>query len=96
MTKNTQTRRIEFSSSFNKQLKAAPREIKVAFLETLQLFREEPDHALLRNHTLKEKFTGHRSIDITEDWRAVFKESLSGARKVVTFHLLGTHKELYG
>ena len=88
--------RIEFTPFFDKQRKAAPLEIKEAFLETLALFPAHPDHPTLRNHPLKEKFAGLRSIDVTEDWQAVFKETYAGERKLITFHMIGTHHELYG
>jgi addiction module RelE/StbE family toxin len=88
--------RIEYTPFFNKQRKSVPLEIKEAFRETLALFLDEPNHPTLRNHALKEKFAGYRSIDITADWRAVFRETYAGIRKVVTFHMIGTHQELYG
>jgi addiction module RelE/StbE family toxin len=87
---------VKFTPFFDKQRKAAPLEIKEAFLETVLLLVEDEYHPALRNHPLKGKFAGYRSINVTEDWRALFKESLSGKKKFVTFHLLGTHKELYG
>ena len=87
--------RIEFTPLFTKQRKAAPLEVKQALLDTLELFLADPLNPFLRNHALKEKFAGFRSIDVTEDVRAVFKEEQSGERKVITFHLLGTHDELY-
>ena len=88
--------RIEFTDDFNKQRKVAPLEIKEAFRETLALFLEDSHHPFLRNHPLKEKFAGYRSIDVTDDWRAVFKESSTRDRVLITFHLIGTHQELYG
>jgi len=87
--------RIEFAPLFTKQRKTAPVEIKEAFLDTLELFLEDPTNPFLRNHPLREKFAGFRSIDVTDDLRAVFKEEQSGERKVITFHMLGTHDELY-
>jgi addiction module RelE/StbE family toxin len=96
MTKNIYNLRIEFSTAFNKQLKKAPREIKIAFQELLLLFRENTNDPTLRNHPLKEKFAGYRSINITDDWRAVFKERYVGKQRVVTFHMIGTHQQLYG
>ncbi len=87
--------RIEFTPFFEKQRKAAPLEIRQAFLETLSLFIDDSDHSTLRNHALKENFAGYRSIDVTEDWRAVFKETNAGEWKVITFHMIGTHKDLY-
>lgn len=86
---------IEYTSIFSKQRKAAPIAIKQAFLEASTLFLEDPDHPFLRNHPLKKKFTGYRSIDVTGDWRAVFKENIVGGKKIVIFHMLGTHNQLY-
>lgn len=88
--------RIEFTSFFDKQRKATPPEVKKAFRETLTLFLEDPDHPSLRNHALKGKLAGYRSINVTQDYRVVFKETQAGERKVITFHMIGTHEELYG
>src|SRR3954464_15289437 len=93
--KNTNIPDVKFLDAFNTQLSKAPEEILEAFFDTLQLFLVEPDHPYLRNHALKEKFAGLRSIDITPDARAVFKETRRGEQRVITFHMVGTHKELY-
>jgi addiction module RelE/StbE family toxin len=92
MTKTIQAPRVEFSVFFNKQLTAAPREIRVAFLETLQLYRDDPDHPSLRNHALKDKYAGFRSVDVTGDWRALYRRE----RERIIFVELGTHDQLYG
>ena len=84
--------RIEFAPLFNKQRKAAPLEIKKAFQDTLALFIVEPDHPSLRNHPLKDKFAGVRSIDVSGDWRALYRRE----RKRIIFVELGTHDQLYG
>jgi addiction module RelE/StbE family toxin len=84
--------RIEFAPFFNKQRQAAPLEIKKEFLETLALFLVNPDHPSLRDHALKEKFAGYRSIDVTDDWRALYRQE----RGRIIFVALGTHDELYG
>ena len=68
------TPRIEFTPLFTKQRKAAPLEIKQAFRDALQLFVENPYHEALRNHPLTGKYAGFRSIDVTEDWRALYRE----------------------
>lgn len=86
------TLRIEFAPLFTKQRKAAPVAIKQAFRETLELFAEDPHHPSLRNHALRGKFQDLRSIDITEDWRAVYREE--GERFL--FVDIGTHETLYG
>lgn len=87
---------VEFSDRFERKLQEVPDEIKAAFADALDLFIEEPNHPTLRNHPLKKKHVGFRSIDVTGDVRAVFKEVQIAERIVIKFHLLGTHKELYG
>ena len=86
---------IKYSPNFNIQRKAAPLEIKEAFADSFELFLAEPYHSSLRNHALKGKFAGFRSINISDDWRALFKETRSGNRIIIIFHLIGTHKQLY-
>ena len=86
---------IEFSDNFNKQRKAAPGYIKVVFRETLELFLEDPNHPHLRNHALRKELATYRSINITENWRAIFKEVRSGTKKTIIFHMIGTHEQLY-
>lgn len=84
--------RIEFSPIFNKRRNAASVEIKKAFLETFSLFLVEPFHPSLRNHPLKGRYAGFRSIDVTDDWRALYRIE---AERII-FVELGTHQELYG
>lgn len=86
---------IKYNSLFNKQRKAAPLNIKIAFRETLELFLDNPDHPSLRNHALREKYSGFRSIDVTDDWRALFKIRATKLKITITFHILGTHTQLY-
>src|SRR3954463_12182464 len=68
------TPRIEFAPLFNKQRTAAPIEIKQALRETLELFLENPMHEALRNHWLTEEYAGTWSIDVTADWRALYRK----------------------
>lgn len=94
--KNESTPRIKYTALFNKQLKEAPLEIKIALKEARELFLDNPNHPHLRNHTLREQFSGYRSIDVTSDWRALFKIQESKTQTIITFHILGTHTQLYG
>lgn len=87
--------RIEFTELFNKQRNAAPHEIKIAFREVLAVFLEDSSYPQLRNHPLKGKLSGYRSIDVTDDWRALFKQTQTTKQKIITFHKLGTHQTLY-
>lgn len=86
---------IEYTVLFNKQLKNALLDIKIAFKESRELFLDNPNHPNLRNHALREKYAGYRSIDVTGDWRALFKIRKSKLKTVITFHILGTHTQLY-
>jgi addiction module RelE/StbE family toxin len=87
---------IEYSERFNKQRKVVPLEIKIAFVEVQDLFMEDPNHPSLRNHALKGRLAGYRSIDVAEDYRVLYKSISKGKRRVVRFHMIGNHKELYG
>ena len=46
----------------------------------------------LNNHKLSGEYEGYRSINITGDWRAVYKLI---DRDTIVFVDLGTHSELY-
>lgn len=86
---------VEFSSQFNAQRKAAPLEIKVAFREVLEIFLVDPQNDALGNHsldTLGKKFFGVWSIDVTGDWRALYR--IKGNK--IIFTSLGTHDQFYG
>lgn len=92
MINEAQKERIEFSPIFIKRLASAPGEIKRAFREALELFSENPSHAALRSHLLTKKYAGIRSIDVTDDWRALYRKE----RERIIFVDLGTHDHLYG
>ena len=84
--------RIEFAPLFTKQRKAAPLEIKQAFRDALDLFSENPNHEALRNHPLTGKYQDFRSIDVTEDYRALYRTE----PERIIFVEIGTHEQLYG
>lgn len=66
-----------------------------ALADTLEFFAVDPNHPGLHNHALSGKYAGYRSINVTDDWRAIFREERSGEATVVKFSQIGTHKELY-
>ena len=84
-------KRIDYSKSFDKQLRKAPFKIKIAFRTRLKLFLQDLFSSQLLNHALVGKYLGFRSINITGDWRVVYKEE----KNVIIFLLLGTHSQLY-
>jgi addiction module RelE/StbE family toxin len=57
---------------------------------------KEPLERGLNNHPLRDEWTGYRSIDITADYRAIYKEVREGKELNAYFIALGNHQELYG
>ena len=86
---------IKFSGRFRKQHDKANEKIRKAFHKRLSLFRQNPLDPQLRNHPLKGSYKGHRSINITGDWRAIYCKSKIEDGEIIIFELLGTHSELY-
>ena len=60
------------------------------------LFSKNPNNPSLHNHALRDEWQGYRSINITNDVRALYKEVQIGQGNVAYFVTVGTHKELYG
>lgn len=74
MIRKRNNKRIEFSPIFKNKLNNVPLEIKIAFRDSLETFLENSHHKSLRNHLLTNEYAGIRSIDVTGDWRALFRE----------------------
>lgn len=87
---------IKYSPAFFKKLKKADIRIKKSVKKRIVLFSKNPHDSQLNNHSLKRKYKGYRSINITADWRALYTEKQEGKDAVAYFSLLGTHRELYG
>lgn len=85
--------KVKFTKKFGKQYDKSPQKVKVAFKNRLVLFLKNNNHPLLNNHSLLGKFKGFRSINVTGDWRALFREIDDG--ELVFFEFIGTHSKLY-
>ena len=83
--------RVEYSRHFVKMLEKCPKKIQMVFKEKLTLFLENELAPPLNNHPLFGGYEGCRSINITGDWRAVFKKD----NGIAYFVALGTHSQLY-
>ena len=59
----------------------------------LALFMRDERHLLLDNHPLGHQWAGCRSINITGDYRTIFKKE---SETLVRLEAVGTHHELYG
>ncbi len=78
--------------SFDKKYKKLPKKLQKQTTERIVLFSTEPFHQLLDNHPLDWEWAGHRSINVTGDYRAVFKE----VGNTAIFVDVDTHHNLYG
>ena len=96
MMQNNNTILILFSPLFDKRLRQLPGNIIAAFNATIDLFLDSQHHVLLRRRFLKEKYAGLKSIDITDEYRAVLKEIKKESLHIIKFHIIGTHDQLYG
>ena len=84
--------KIYFHKNFEKKIKKLDRKIKKQFCSRLILFEKNPFAPQLNNHALKGKFVGYRSINITGDFRAIFKQL---DRDSIEFSTIDTHGNLY-
>ena len=84
---------FRFHKDFIKSYKKTAPSLKKAVDLRLLLFSKNIFAVELCNHPLKGKYQGYRSINITGDWRAIYKE-LGGDEMI--FVKLGTHTQLYG
>ncbi len=80
------------SKQFDKEFKKLPNTIKEKFLDRLDMFIIDQYNILLKRHLLRGKYYGHESINITGDYRAIFKFI---SPNIFKFVRIGTHSELY-
>lgn len=79
--------------SFVKSYRKLPKKLRKVVKEKLILFCEDLFIHELNNHALSGKYKGYRSINISGDYRAIYREI---QKKEVVFVILGTHSQLYG
>ena len=84
---------VRFHRKFYKLYERLPAKIQTRFEERLVIFQREPLHPTLRNHSLSGQWIDRRSISITGDYRAIYKEV---DEKTALFEAIGTHSQLYG
>ncbi|MBC7707603.1 type II toxin-antitoxin system mRNA interferase toxin, RelE/StbE family [Polaromonas sp.] len=84
---------IETTKAFDKQYSKLNLKVKIAFKRRVIAFKASPFDTGLRNHALKGKYLGFRSIDITGDVRALYTTQ---GDTIIIFGFIGTHSQLYG
>ena len=86
---------LRFSSEFAERLKKVNVRVRKSFKQRIAVFYNNPNDPLLNSHPLRKEWQGYRSIDITNDWRAVYTEKAERGEVIFFFVAIGTHKELY-
>ena len=84
---------VAFTKRFEKEFKKLDDRQKAVFYLKLALWMDNPHDKSLRDHALKGKYIGYRSVDITYDLRALYYTK--GDVEVI-FGFIGTHSQLYG
>jgi len=87
---------IDYSKRFLKQFKNAPVLVRRSFQKRVALFLKDPYHPQLRHHRLTGSLQRYKSINITGDWRALFRMIDRSSHAVMFFDSIGTHSQLYG
>lgn len=87
--------KVEFDPSIFKQLKSTDVRIRNQLKQCILLFTRNPQDSVLNNHELEREWSGHRSIDITADFRAIYIEKKIGEKTIAYFVRFGTHEDLY-
>jgi addiction module RelE/StbE family toxin len=85
--------KIKYSPKFKKKYQKLPIKIQKAFKDRANLFINDSYHPLLNNHALTGEWKGYRSINITGDWRAIFREF--DDKNLIYFDTIDTHSNLY-
>ncbi|MFA5916785.1 MAG: type II toxin-antitoxin system mRNA interferase toxin, RelE/StbE family [Candidatus Gracilibacteria bacterium] len=80
---------------FDKSYLKLSEKLKIKVNDTLILFSENYSDKKLNNHALKGDFLGLRSINVTGDYRIIFKDLSNNTYEIVELIKVGTHSELY-
>lgn len=84
--------KARFGKAFEKQYATLDKRIKSKFAQSLAAWMEDPYASVLNNHALRGKFKGYRSINVTGDFRAIYR--LEGNDTGI-FVAIGKHSHLY-
>jgi len=85
--------RIKLHKDFLKQYQRLRGNEKKKFKERRTLFMQDEFDPSLNNHSLKGKYLGCRSINITGDLRVIYKRNTNDE---VIFVTINSHSNLYG
>lgn len=86
---------FQYAPDFIKKLKRLDVRIRKSFKQAMVIFLKNPEDPQLDNHELKRNWSGHRSIDVNADYRAIYREIEENGETVAYFVAIGKHEELY-
>ena len=66
--------KIKFKKRFVKLFDKSPQKIQAAFYKTIEIFQKDPFNIALNNHWLAGKYKNFYSLNISGDWRAIYRE----------------------
>jgi mRNA-degrading endonuclease YafQ of YafQ-DinJ toxin-antitoxin module len=78
---------------FDKQMDKLDKPMQRKVFERAQLLAFDPFHPLLNNHKLHHPYDGYSSINITGDWRVVYRKV---GPNMYELRAVGTHHQLFG
>lgn len=84
--------KIRFHRKFEKQYKKTKKREQTRAKERLALFLKDEYNLILNNHPLRGKYKGYRSINITGNLRAVYRQKQPNEKLFVA---IDTHSNLY-
>ena len=83
--------KIALHKNFEKGYRKLTEGQKKKFKERRNLFIQDQFNPILNNHSLKGKYLGHRSINVTGDLRVIYKKD----QENVIFITIDSHSNLY-
>jgi addiction module RelE/StbE family toxin len=84
--------KVRFAGEFERQFAVLDIRIKGKFLAAKDVWMKDPFARPLNNHTLAGKYKGYRSINITGDFRAIYRLEKPD---IGVFVAIGKHSQLY-
>jgi mRNA-degrading endonuclease YafQ of YafQ-DinJ toxin-antitoxin module len=84
------------SPEFFAKLKGLDVRVRSKFKEQILVFTKDHNHPSLNSHSLREPYLGFHSINVTNDYRAIYQEKMIANESIAYFIDIGTHPELYG
>jgi len=83
---------FERTSAFKRDYKKITHDLRLKMYGRLEIFIANEFDPILNNHKLRYEYEGFRSINITGDWRLVFRKI---SNQSMLLHRIGTHSQLF-